>query len=74
MTAALQALYSSDFGVVKEDVASGIKLGGLNAGLSTGMGMQGGVFGVGWRCQQATLLSGEVSLESMGGEAGGHRE
>lgn len=42
MTTALQALYRSDFGVAKEDVASGIKRGGLGAGLLAGMGKQGG--------------------------------
>ena len=42
MTTALQALYRSDFGLVKEGVASGIKLGGVDAGLLTGMGTQGG--------------------------------
>lgn len=64
MTTALQALYRSDFGMVKENVASGIKLRGVDAGLLTGMGTQGGGVQGGVSLPTGYSLSGEVSLES----------
>lgn len=65
MITVLQAICRSDFGEMREDAASRIKLRGSDTRLLAEMGMQGsGVRGGSGNTRR--LYSGDVSLESMG--------